>query len=293
MKVIQAEVFLVVLEEGSVAAAARQLGRSRTTISSVLSSFEDELAVTLFERSGNELAATPIAWAIKPDCIRLLQSARQIEQRCQQQRSGIESTLRIARDDALPERFWRETMTALKQQFPLTGISVYLAPPQELPELVDWQSVDLAFGLAQQNEPHESLQFRPLGGLRVMMVTGPEHALCRLPLVHDDDLQQYTQVTTAYLQDDLLVPQLSGASNYLALTQFELIRDAVISGAGWSRLPQPVIMEQLKNEQLRVLKHPGALNWQSYQLICEQGYAMGRVASWLEQQVVRYLTQFG
>lgn len=292
MKALQAEVFLVVLEEGSVAAAARQLGRSRTTISSILNSFEDELNISLFERSGNELTPLPIAWAIKPDCVRLLQSAKQIAQRCQQQRNGVESALRIARDDALPERFWRDTMTALKQQFPLTGVAVYLAPPQQLSELVDWQSVDLAFGLAQQHEPYESLLSRQLGGLKMMMVATPQHALCRLPLVQDDDLQQFTHITTAYLDDDMLVPQLAGGSNYLALTQFELIREAVLTGAGWSRLPQPVIIEHLKQQELQLLKHPAALNWQTYQLISEQGYSLGPVASWLEQQVVAYLKLF-
>ncbi|MCD8513225.1 MAG: hypothetical protein LRY63_07625 [Nitrincola sp.] len=101
----------------------------------------------LFERSGKSVRATDLAWAIQPDCMRMLQTFRQIQARCELERGGIETTLRLARDDSLPEALWLEAMRSLKKRFPLTGISVYLAPPQELPTLVNSQTVDIAFGL--------------------------------------------------------------------------------------------------------------------------------------------------
>lgn len=132
MRPSQAEAFLAVLESGSIIDAARHLNRSRTTISAAISALEDDLNAELFERSGKAVRATDLAWAIQPDCMRLIQTYRQIQARCELERGGIETTLRLARDDALPEAVWLEAMHALKQHFPLTGISVYLAPPQEL-----------------------------------------------------------------------------------------------------------------------------------------------------------------
>jgi len=146
MRSDQAEIFLTVLEEESIAAAARRLGRSRTTLSTALSAMEDELGSELFTRSGNDSLPTDLAWAIQPDCLRLLKAYRRIQARCDLERQGVEIELRMARDDSLPEDFWRETLRKLKEKFPLTGISVYLAPPQELPALVENRAVDLALG---------------------------------------------------------------------------------------------------------------------------------------------------
>jgi len=60
MRIEQIESVLAVVESGSVAAAARRLGQSRTTVSTAISALEDELGVTLFERSGN-----------RPECVNL------------------------------------------------------------------------------------------------------------------------------------------------------------------------------------------------------------------------------
>ena len=103
MKTSQIKTFLSVVRNGSVAAAARELNRSRTTVSTVLASLEDELGVELFERSGNQLHLTAIGQSILTDCRRFDQVASQIRARCQHHLSGAESVLRIARDDAIPE----------------------------------------------------------------------------------------------------------------------------------------------------------------------------------------------
>lgn len=292
MRTTQAELFLAVVEYGSVAAAARALGRSRTTLSTAISTLEDELGVSLFERAGNQLRLTPIGSAIQTDCQRLVQTARQIQARCSHQRHGVESALRIARDDALPETFWRQTMAELKARFPLTGISVYLAPPQDLPALVARQAVDIAFGLSLQGDIDSSLDLRELGDIRLLTVAAAGHPLCRLPQVSPEDLQLYTEVTTAFLQDDLLVPQASESPSYLALAQFELIRDAVLEGAGWARLALPLIATALQEEQLRVLKYREAMVWRTYVTITTDGTRSGQVMTWLENRLVDYLARF-
>lgn len=292
MRTSQAELFLMVVEHGSVAAAARALGRSRTTLSTAVSALEDELGVQLFERAGNQLRLTPIGSAIQADCQRLVQTARQIQVRCSHQLAGVESALRIARDDALPEAFWRQTMAALKARFPLTGISVYLAPPQDLLTLVSRQAVDIAFGLAPAGENDTSLHMGELGDIRLLTVAAAGHPLCRLPQVNSEDLKLHTEITTAFLRDDLLVPQASESPSYLALAQFELIRDAVVEGAGWARLTLPLIAAALQDEQLRVLKYRDAMSWRSYVTITTDGTRSGQVMTWLENRLVDYLARF-
>ena len=258
-----------------------------------MSALEDELGVTLFERLGKSLKPTALAWSIQPDCQRFVSTYRQITARCEQERQGIEPALRLARDDALPEDFWRGLMRQLKQRFPMTGISVYLAPPQELPELVATEVVDLAFGLGVPGVEEISVTSTSLGGLRQWMVVSQQHPLARLPQVCPEDLAAHSQVTLAFVgADEQLVPDLTGSGNYLALTQFELIRDAVMEGTGWAWLPQPLIDEALQAGRLKVVKTEEAILWHVFRCFERSGGLKGQVASWLESQLVSYLSRF-
>ncbi|MCH8498810.1 MAG: LysR family transcriptional regulator [Marinobacter sp.] len=285
MRVEHAAWFLVVMESGSLAAAARRLGRSRTTLSTALAAFEDELGVVLFERRGSTLTPLPIAAAIEADCRRLVRLEGQIQARCEQYRSGQESRLRIARDDALPETYWHQIMAELSSRFPLTGVSVYLAPPQELAEFVREQVVDMAFGLQPLARSDSRLAVANLATVPVLPVAAPTHPLAALSSVSEDDLAQYPRVTLAHVKNNRLIPDQVSGPAYLALTQFELIRDAVIGGSGWGQLPEPLIRDALQAGRLQVLQPPAAQEVQAYQVVTPAGELLGPVAAWLSERV--------
>lgn len=289
MKTLQIKVFLAVVRNGTVAAAARELNRSRTTVSTMLAALEDDLGVELFERSGNQLHLTPIGSAIVTDCRRLDQVASQIFARCQHHLSGAESVLRIARDDSLPEAAWREILRRLKQRFPQTSLSVYLAPPRELAALVGNQSVDVAYGL-MPDLPSEGYQwFRELADVQMLTVAAPTHALSQLKRVTQDDLVRHTEVTLAYMSNARVEAESPETANYLAFTQFELIRDAVIEGAGWADLPLPLIAEALENRELAVVRHRSAQWWKVFSALESEQAQGGAVVGWLANALEEYL----
>lgn len=293
MRPAQIEAFLAVLETGAIADAARRLNRSRTTISAAISALEDELGASLFERTGKAIHATDLAWAIHPDCLRLLQTFRQIHARCELDRGGIETTLRLARDDALPETLWLEAMRSLKHRFPLTGISVYLAPPQELPMLVASQTVDIAFGLDISTLNDARIQRTTLGGIRLVMVCDSRHPLSRLPDVTLEDLNQHTQITLAFVDtENQLVPDIYNSSNYLALTQYELIRDAVMETGGWAWLPQTLVEEEIKQGLLKPLKAANANLWQEFSSFHFAEEHKGQVTTRLEEFLIQFLKKY-
>jgi DNA-binding transcriptional LysR family regulator len=147
MRIEQIEAFVKTAECGSFANAAIALEMRRSTISAAVSALEDELAINLFQRSGNSLQITPIAQALLADSQRLLQSASRIRQLGTQHLEGIETELRVARDDALPETFWHQCMHDLHAEFPQTSTSVYLLPTQEHHEFIDNGIVDITFGV--------------------------------------------------------------------------------------------------------------------------------------------------
>ncbi|HLV76609.1 MAG TPA: LysR family transcriptional regulator [Marinobacter sp.] len=289
MKTSQIKAFLAVVRYGSVAAAARELHRSRTTVSTMLAALEDELGVELFERSGNQLQLTAVGQSIVTDCRRFDQVSNQIRARCQHHLSGAESVLRIARDDSIPEEVWRDLLRRLKQRFPHTSLSIYLASPRELPPLVRNQSVDVAYGLMPElpNEGYE--WFHELADVRMLTVAAPEHPLGQLRRVTQDDLINHTEITLAYLDDAQLVAESPETANYLAFTQYELIRDAVIDGAGWADLPLPLIAETLRKEQLKTIHHRSARWWKVFSALESEQAQGGAVVGWLANELEAYL----
>lgn len=291
MKTSQIKVFLAVVRNGTIAAAARELNRSRTTVSTVLAALEDELGVNLFERTGNQLHLTQIGSAIVTDCRRFDQVAGQIRARCQHHLSGAESVLRIARDDSIPEPVWRDILQRLKAQFPHTSLSVYLASPRELPQLVSRQSVDVAYGLMPELLSEGYQWFRELADVRMLTVAAPEHPLNQLKRVTQDDLINHTQVTLAFMHNARVEAESPETANYLAFTQYELIRDAVIDGNGWADLPLPLIAEALHHQQLTTIRHRSAKWWKVFSALESEQAQGGAVVGWLAGELERYLEE--
>ncbi|PCM44338.1 LysR family transcriptional regulator [Marinobacter sp. ANT_B65] len=289
MKTSQVRVFLAVVRNGTIAAAARELNRSRTTVSTALAALEDELGVALFERSGNQLQLTTIGQAIVTDCRRFDQVATQIFARCQHHLSGAESVLRIARDDSIPEPVWRDLLRRLKIHFPQTSLSVYLATPRELPPLVKNQSVDVAYGLMPALVSEGYQWFRELADVRMLTVAAPDHPLSQLKRVTQDDLISYTEVTLAFMQNDRLEAESPETANYLAFTQYELIRDSVIDGAGWADLPLPLIADALRQEKLNIVHHRSARWWKVFSVLESEQAQGGAVLGWLATELEQYL----
>jgi DNA-binding transcriptional LysR family regulator len=189
----------------------------------------------------------------------------------------------------LPEVFWRETMSGLNERFPLTGISVYLAPPQDLTELVQQQAIDMAFGLDVRDAYPSNVRVSSLGEFRLLTVAATNHPLHQLTQALPEDLDQFREITLAFLHNNNLVARETTAASYQAMTMFELIRDAVIAGNGWARLPSPLIKEAIEAGALTAFSHHDTISNGSYVAITEDGALDGPVVTWLINRVEAYL----
>lgn len=72
MKLNQIQLFVEAADSGSIANAARRLGKSRSAVSSAIATLEVELGVELFERGANQSRLTEIGEQVLDDCRRLL-----------------------------------------------------------------------------------------------------------------------------------------------------------------------------------------------------------------------------
>lgn len=284
MRSEQVKAFIAAADNGSFAAAARQLNSRRSTLSAAVAALEDELNIELFKRSGNRLALTPIGEYICADARRLLSSAQRIESLCIQHKQGVETVLRIARDDALPEKLWREWMHLMQITFSQTSVAVYLVPAQEHQTFIQQNIVDVAVGFT-----HDTYTQSQLAPVEEWLVASPSHPLSSLPLVEQADLQQHREVCLTYLAQGRLTNQSAFGSHFLGMTSYELIRDAVVEGSGWAFLPAPLVQQAIASGKLNVLPCIQARPV-SYLYFKHQG-EIGQVATWLRNQIQRQMSR--
>jgi len=291
VKINQIEMFILISQSGSITEAARKLNKSRTTVSAALSAFEDELGVRLLDRTGNKVQLTDIGEAIANDCERLLMIASDIQTKCTQHLGGVESSLRIARDDALPESLWRQLVQQMSERFPSTSISIYVAPPPELEQMVQQNIIDVAYSLLPDDHRIPRVHHHELGQIHMMSVAHKDHPLSRLRKVNSFDLERYTEIALAYVDDESLKAATPRSSNFIALPFYEHLRDAVLDGSGWSYVPALLINKHLREGAITVLKHNKAMNWQPYGEIVDSDTRRGAVIEWLSDQLESYLLE--
>ncbi|MGR6838612.1 LysR family transcriptional regulator [Aliivibrio wodanis] len=291
MKTSQIEMFLYTVETGSIAEAARKLQKSRTTVSAALNTLEDELGVSLLSRTGNRITPTEIGASIANDCQRMLLISNDITSKCSQYNAGIASTIRVVRDDALPESIWREILARMSRKFPNTCISIYVAPSPELENMVTQNMVDVAYGLFPINNRSIHLHQNELGQIRLMSVAHKDHPLSQLRKVNQIDLETNTEIIVNYITDDELIAVESKSSKYIALNFYEHLRDAVLDKTGWSSVPALLMNEYLRDGTLKVLRHNRAMNWQSFTEITKANMSRSVIIDWLSEQVEDYLLE--
>ncbi|MBR9828490.1 MAG: LysR family transcriptional regulator [Oceanospirillales bacterium] len=258
--------FVTVAEKGSIAAAAAELGRNRSTLSMAISALEDELGCPLFQRRGNSLQLSATGELILDDCNRLLALQEKIAYRCANPPGEEVCELCIGRDDVLTESFWRRVITRIRTTLPGVSLSMRFAGSDELPELVRQGQLDIAYAMAfNPVYSGDSLCQRILTKTRMQLMAARHHRLARLGYLNDSDLSGSTQIT--YLDSDQQERfRLNNiGADTLALSSYELIRDAIQDGLGWGYVPEPLlIMEEEDSSELNLLNHGLNTAWYPY-----------------------------
>lgn len=123
----------------------------------------------------------------------------------------------------------------------------------------------------------------------MMSVAHKDHPLSQLRKVHSADLERYTEIALAYIDDESLKAVSPKSTNYIALAFYEYLRNAVVDGTGWSYVPDLLIKDRLRDGTVKVIKHNRAMSWQPYGEIVEQESRRGAVIQWLSDQLEDYL----
>lgn len=184
--------------KGTFAGAAGQLFRVPSAISYTVQKLEEDLNVTLFDRSGHRAALTPAGRYLLEEGRTLLDAAENLAHSTRQVAQGWETRLRIGFNSLLPA----ECLFPAIKDFHSLGIPVDVQITEEVFagtwDALQSRRVDLIVGADNISKPAGNFTCHVLGKMSFVFAVSPDHPLAHAdePL-SDEAIRQYPAAVAA------------------------------------------------------------------------------------------------
>ena len=146
----QVRAFLATLEEGSLSAAARALRLTQPTLGRQVTALEEQLGVTLFERSGRQLIPTPAALEVAEHVREMGEAATRFSLAASGQSQSIEGVVKISATEMYSMFVLPGLVEKLRAEFP--GIVIEVVATNALSDLRR-READIAIRNAEPKDP--------------------------------------------------------------------------------------------------------------------------------------------
>ncbi len=247
------EVLDAIASKGSFAAAAESLFRVPSAITYTVRKLEEDLGVTLFNRSGHRAELTAAGAELLREGRNLLNAANELELRVKRVASGVETELTIAVSDIfniaaiypMLDKFYAQNFgTRLKLLREVYGGS--------------WDALlsgraDIALGAPGDAPTGSGYIAKPMGTLQFHYAVAPQHPLAKLPdPLQNQDIMRYRSVSAADSSRNL-APRTSGilsGQDVLTVPDMMTKLQAQIAGLGVGYLPKRLAEQHAANGSL-------------------------------------------
>lgn len=250
------EVLDAIARKGSFAAAAESLFRVPSAITYTVRKLEEDLGVTLFNRSGHRAELTSAGAELLNEGRNLLNAANEIEQRVKRVANGVETELTIAVSDILDMR----AIYPVLEKFYAQNFGTRLKLLREVYG-GGWDALlsgraDISLGAPGDAPSGSGYIARPIGTIQFHYAVAPQHPLARLPdPLQNQDIIRYRAVLAADSSRNL-APRTSGilsGQDVLTVPDMSTKLQAQIAGLGAGYLPKR-LAEQYAAEGSLVIK---------------------------------------
>jgi DNA-binding transcriptional LysR family regulator len=129
----QVRAFLATVEEGSLSAAARALGLTQPTLGRQVAALEQELGVTLFDRSGRKLLLTPSGLELADHVRAMGEAATALSLAATGQAQSVEGLVRITASEIYSAFLLPPIIAELRRSYP--GIRLDIVATNSLSDL--------------------------------------------------------------------------------------------------------------------------------------------------------------
>lgn len=244
-----------IARRGSFAAAAEELYRVPSAITYTVQKLEQDLNVTLFDRSGHRARLTPAGERLLADGRHVLRSALELERTVKRVATGWETELTLAVNDLLA----LEPLYALIADFYREESGTRLRLSSEVLGGT-WDALlsgraDLAVGAPGDGPEGGGYSVRALGTMEFVFVVAPTHPLATAPEPLDETtIRQYRAVAAADSSRNLppRTSALLGGQDVLTMPDIRSKCEAHRRGLGVGYVPRHLVADDLAAGRLVV-----------------------------------------
>jgi len=183
------QVFVAVIQQGSMAGAARILQRSPPVITRTLSALETRFGTTLIERTTRQLAPTEAGWQLFEQAQQLLSDYQHAMDSAHH--SGLQGLLRITAPVPFGRRHVMPLVNTFLQLHPEMQIEVVLSDSYQ--DLIE-NGLDIALRIGELQD--SSMVARKVGSVRSTLVASPDYLKRAGVPSHPADLHQHAVITS-------------------------------------------------------------------------------------------------
>jgi molybdate transport repressor ModE-like protein len=251
------QVFVMVAETGSFAAAARQLGISQPSVSSHIQNLEKELAGPLFVREpGRRAALTDGGRKLLLHARSMLASASKLEEGAGNRKP--DGTLAIVCQRSLANTVMREPLARFAREHRDIRIAVRIAFQEEVIANIRSGAADVGYLLS--NTPITGVRSKLIGRLRFVVFAPPNHPLAARKRIRAVELRDFEFVgppersmfcrTVAAMLQTIGVEPLNIVAEG---TEFSVLRDLTLAGMGLCCSLEASVRADVASRQVVVL----------------------------------------
>lgn len=269
---------------GSFSAAARQLGKQQSTISTSIANLEADLNLQLFDRSFRKPQLTAAGRLILGQVQQVLAAEALLTETALRLNAGLEAEFSLVLSDTYQSDHFEIMMREFAERFGVVSFRCQIAEQAELVSLVQRGVAQLGLVATQARYPPDisahTLRERSLIGCYV----SHQHPLAQRAARHGlsiQDLAEYRELRLSQPLHEL--PKVATPQQWQAPT-YTMLLEMLMLGVGWASLPRWIV-QRYAADQVLELQIDGWPVELSVDAIWSRHYPLGQAGQWLLEQM--------
>ncbi|MES2265071.1 MAG: LysR family transcriptional regulator [Pseudomonadota bacterium] len=250
----QLRTFIAAVDEGSFSAAARKLNRVQSAVSSWISGLEEQIGVTLFDRSGRYPRLTAEGVLLLADARNIVAGVDILKARAKLMSSGLEPELSVVVDVFFPSAAIADVARDFALHFPYTPLRLYVEGLGAAYQPVLDRRCSLGI-LGALPIAFPTLTSARLGEVALVMVASRSHPLAAFGgSIPKSELARHIQLVLTD-RSSLMAGQDYGVMSPQTwrLADLSAKHAFLLKGVGWGSMPLHMIEHDLATGALLVL----------------------------------------
>jgi DNA-binding transcriptional LysR family regulator len=278
----QLRTFIEVARLGSFSRAAEKVLRSQPAVSSQIRQLEQDYGQKLFDRSAKSVRLTP-AGEVVLDYAKQLIALHAKSLSSASDHTGVATgTLSLGANEGTFLYVLPNVLTKYHRKFPKVRISVYRSFTHKVSEKVESGAIDL--GIVTMPVKSPSLEVVPVFRDRVLLMVGPSSPLFKRKSVTAEELAQQPIIlpktgSIRKLTEKHLRPFRENLNVTMELTSVVMIKRFVRDGFGVSLVCAAFARENVRRDDVRLLKIDGLDMWRELALVYRKDRSLPMLAT--------------